>query len=59
MKTPHILFTADSAPFGVNVCQWLDRLQKKIGGVRGYGGPLYSGHWLRCRPAWRNSRKFS
>lgn len=57
-KSRSILFTAESAPVGANVCQFLDRLQAKIGGKRGYGGKLYSGHWLLCRPAWRNSRKF-
>jgi len=38
-KLGYILLTAEDFPVGVNVCQTLDRLQTKIGGTRGYGGP--------------------
>lgn len=62
-KRKHILFTADDAPISEPAGPWLDRLQKKIGGTRGYGGPRYFGHWLLCRPARRpnsvHTTKFS
>lgn len=44
-----VIVTADDLPLSAPASSTLDRLSRTLGGVRGYGGEGFAGHWLKIR----------
>jgi hypothetical protein len=44
-----VTITADDLPLSAPASPTLDRLSRALGGVRGYGGKGFAGHWLKIR----------
>ncbi len=42
-----VTITADDLPLSAPASSTLDRLSRALGGVRGYGGKEFAGHWLK------------